>query len=83
MKLNEWKQNELNRLLMKRFNLKESHCGTGAHKRDDEEEVNEEEETLDELQGGCGCPDKHPGMSHKAYLVTLEEEQDGQEMGDS
>lgn len=82
MKLNEWKQNELNRLLMEKFNLKEKHCGTGAHNRD-EEEVVEEEETLDELHGGCGCPDKHPGMSHKAYLVTLEEEQDDQEMGDS
>lgn len=55
MKLNEWKQNELNRLLMEKFNLKEK-------------------ETLDELHGGCGCLDKHPGMSHKAYLVTLEEE---------
>ena len=73
MKLNEWKQNELNRLLMEKFNLKEKGCETGAHNRD------EEEETLEELQGGCGCPDKHPGMSHKAYLVTLEEEQGDQE----
>ena len=73
MKLNEWKQNELNRLLMEKFNLKEKGYETGAHKRD------EEEETLEELHGGCGCPDKHPGMSHKAYLVTLEEEQDDQE----
>ena len=62
MKLNEWKQNELNRLLMEKFNLKEK------------ETPEEEEETLDELHGGCGCLDKHPGMSHKAYLVTLEEE---------
>ena len=74
MKLNEWKQNELNRLLMEKFNLKETGCGNR-----DKEEVVEEEETLEELHGGCGCPDKHPGMSHKAYLVTLEEEQDDQE----
>ena len=64
MKLNEWKQNELNRLLMEKFNLKEK------------ETPEEKEETLDEFHGGCGCPDKHPGMSHKAYLVSLEEEQD-------
>ena len=69
MKLNEWKQNELNRLLMEKFNLKEKHCGTGAHNRD--------EEILDELGGGCGCPDKHPGMSHDAYVVQLKESPEG------
>ena len=136
MKLNEWKQNELNRLLMEKFNLKEKEdkfdkavqaaelgkdkkakrlqkkadvakasadAGGGKAGRqaartarkgikardkfgrelDKELEKNfleeEEEETLEELHGGCGCPDKHPGMSHKAYLVTLEEEQDDQE----
>ncbi len=77
MKLKEWKQDELNRLLMEKFKLKEKHCGTGTHNRDEEGAMEEEEEeALDELQGGCGCPDKHPGMSHKAYLVALEEEQD-------
>ena len=66
MKLNEWKQNELNRLLMEKFNLKEKHCGN----RDEEEDSEEEKETLDEIQAG---------MSHKAYLVTLEEEQGDEE----
>ena len=37
MKLNEWKQNELNRLLMEKFNLKEKGCETGAHNRDEEQ----------------------------------------------
>ena len=81
MKLNEWKQNELNRLLMEKFNLKEKHCGNRDEEEDSEEEEDpkDEKESLDELQGGCGCPDKHPGMSHKAYLITLEEEQGDQE----
>lgn len=77
MKLNEWKQNELNRLLMEKFSLKEKGCGTGAHNRDDKEEVVEEEEVLDELHGGCGCPDKHPGMSHDAYVIRLKESPEG------
>ncbi len=66
MKLNEWKQNELNRLLMEKFNLKEKHCGNRDEPEDDK--------ALEELHGSCGCPDEHPGESHDAYVIRLKEE---------
>ena len=56
MKLNEWKQNELNRLLMEKFNF-------GKVK---EEEEKEEKEELEEGHG-CGCQEKHLGQSHEEF----------------
>lgn len=55
MKLDEWKNNELNRLLMEKFNIK-------AEKKD---------------HPGQSCDEAHGGKSHDEYLLTLEEELEG------
>jgi len=59
MKLSEWKQNELNRLLMEKFNF-------GKVKEEKEEELEEEKEELEEGHG-CGCQEKHLGQSHEEF----------------
>jgi len=54
MKLSEWKQNELNRLLMEKFNF-------GKVKEEEEKEELEEGH-------GCGCQEEHPDESHEEYI---------------
>tara|TARA_R110001583_G_scaffold2257_3_gene16653 strand:+ start:1619 stop:1792 length:174 start_codon:yes stop_codon:yes gene_type:complete len=57
MKIHEWKRNELNRLLMEKFNLKEKHCG------------NHDEEDLEE---GHDCA-IHAGKTHEEWLEEQSE----------
>lgn len=58
MNTKTWKNNELNRLLMEKFNFK----------------ADDDREELDEMHGGCGCEDKHPDQSHDEYTLHLSEE---------
>ena len=57
MKLDEWKQNELNRLLMEKFNFK------GKEEKSSEEKSSEEESSEEEHD----CKKVHPGQSHKKW----------------
>jgi len=59
MNTKEWKQNELNRLLMEKFNLKEKE--------------EEKEEELDEahLHPGQSCDEAHEGMEHEDYANSI------------
>ena len=57
MKIHEWKRNELNRLLMEKFNLKEKHCG------------NHDEEDLEEGHD-CAIP---AGKTHEEWLEEQSE----------
>ena len=60
MKLQEWKRKELNRLLMEKFNLSDSHC-TGNR---DDEEGDKDEEVVEE-DHDCAS---HPGQTHGQWL---------------
>jgi hypothetical protein len=57
MKIQEWKRNELNRLLMEKFNFGKT------------EKLEEEKEDLEE---GHDC-DTHPGKSHEEWLEEQSE----------
>ena len=81
MKLNEWKQNELNRLLMEKFDLKEKDeldemhgggCGCPDKHPDMSPDayvikLKESPEDEEELEEGHNCAD-HPGRSHEQWL---------------
>ena len=70
MKLNEWKRNELNRLLMEKFDLKEKHCGN----RDEEdlEEGQESTEKYDDDPALTGDQDELPDELQKGIIQAKE-----------
>jgi len=74
MSLNEWKNKELNRLLMKKFGL-----------LNESNTQEQEEETVEEMntnEGNCGCPDLEGGEGEVAIVQLAEEDKKPDEDGD-
>ena len=65
MKLDEWKNKELNRLLMEKFNF-EKEGGLEEEKEELEEEKEELEETHE--HPGKSCGEAHPDMEHGPWV---------------
>lgn len=82
MSLKEWKNNELNMLLMKKWGLLKE--GTAKERNDEEGNRPSYAKDLDLDEGHehgpeCGCPDMEEGMQYRADDESHEDESDNME----